>query len=200
MMKRGAFLLASIVTPIAYAARRAAGRTARTYCTSDVTIYVAPTGDDANDGLDSSRPLKHIQAAVDKLYREYDLAGHWGFVQLLDGRYVEAVSVFGQPVGQDQISLRGNANDYAAVQWEAPQGQTCCSVQDQAIGTFSAISFSAPNGGACLVARQNAVIDAVNFGLGPSTVHLSVTLNSTFNVSGRYAITAGATYTNPHIE
>lgn len=167
----------------------------RTYLTADLTLYVSPTGSDSNDGLSTSTPLQHIQTAADMMYGNYDFAKkYYGYIQLMDGTYTEQVSVNGQMVGVDAIIFRGNTADYGAVQWQAPAGQACLSVQDSAIASVSALSLSAPSGGTCLYARQNAVIDFLMIRFYGATVHVSATLNSTINAEGYYAVMTGATY------
>lgn len=150
---------------------------ARTIATADVTINVAAG--------------QSIQAAVNSMLNDYDLNGHYAYIQLADGTYTESVSIPRQPLGQNLISIRGNPNNYGAVQWVAPAGQTCLSVQNGGIGVVAYVEMSAPNGGVLLATRQNAVANFVYGRLGYATVKMAATANSTINCNGYHAIMAG---------
>jgi hypothetical protein len=180
-----AALPAAVVTAPSTAAEKK--KTARTIATADVTIYVAPNGDDANSGLSGS-PVQHIQKACDILYYQYDLAGFRGFVQLADGTYTESVMIFGPILGHDQVSIRGNMANPGNVVWIGR-----FSAQDHAIGDIAGLKMSNA-GGVCLYARQCSVIDFQNIIFDTSVVHLSAEQNSTINVTGPYRIVGGAYY------
>jgi len=137
------------------------------------------------------KPRQSIQKAIDSLLDHWDLNGHWGIVQLADGTYEEAATIPRQPVGQNQISIRGNAKNFASVRWIAPPGQTCCSVQNGGIGIFAYLEMSAPSGGVLVATRQNAVANVLQVYLGPATIKLAATLNSTINCNGFHALLDG---------
>src|SRR5262245_22636355 len=48
----------------------------RTYLNADLNFYAAINGDDANDALSPSSPLRHWQTAWDRAATLYDTGGH----------------------------------------------------------------------------------------------------------------------------
>ena len=89
----------------------------RTKVTTNMTIYVSPTGSDiTGNGLTPGTAFATIQAAINAVYFNYDWNGHSCTIQLADGTYnfttAEPVSgAFpGMPFGMQQygLTLQGN--------------------------------------------------------------------------------------------
>ena len=91
----------------------------RTVLTNHLNLYVATTGNDANPGT-AGAPFRHIQHAIDYIYKELDLNGFGVWINLAAGTYTEALSLTGRPVGSPAwwatpINIVGNPADPASV-------------------------------------------------------------------------------------
>lgn len=88
--------------------------TVRKRVTQATTFFVnASTGNDNNTGLASNTAFATIQAAINALYQNYDMAGFQATIQLADGTYTApngtSVAVFpGALLGVGQVILQGN--------------------------------------------------------------------------------------------
>jgi len=84
----------------------------RARLTASLTLYVSPTGSDSNSGLSAGTPLLTIQAAFEKLAKNYDLASNHATIQLADGTYAAGLSMERSIVGQPGVGgliLNGNS-------------------------------------------------------------------------------------------
>jgi hypothetical protein len=90
--------------------------TVRKRVTQATTFFVnASTGNDNNTGLASNTAFATIQAAINNLYQNYDMAGYQATIQLADGTYTAAngtsVAVFPAALlGVGQVVLQGNTS------------------------------------------------------------------------------------------
>lgn len=78
--------------------------------TADRTYYVAPTGNDGNDGLTPATPFATIQFAVNLVTKQLDMRGFTVSIQLADGSYAP-FQVSGAGIGQASIgslNIQGN--------------------------------------------------------------------------------------------
>jgi len=164
----------------------------RTMATGAITLYVSPTGNDANDGLSSSTPMQHIQAAVNKLLQVYDMSGHAASINVGTGTYTESVAVELNPLGADGITIETyngtvtmNSTDF------------CFAVDTGAFlslnGDFR-LGVTAGGGGtnACLDARRGGVMwvnGGVYFRSSPSCTHVQV------GQTGTISFIQGSSYT-----
>lgn len=73
----------------------------RSRLAAPLTLYVSPTGNDANDGLSVGTPKATIQAAWDTLARDYDLKGQTCVIQLANGTYNAGLLATGTLAGQN---------------------------------------------------------------------------------------------------
>jgi hypothetical protein len=88
----------------------------RTLVTANMTIYVSPTGNDANSGLTAGTAFLTIAAAINAVYRRYDWNGFSCLIQLADGTYPFTTAngwqayFAGTPFGMNAfgLTLRGN--------------------------------------------------------------------------------------------
>lgn len=86
--------------------------------TSNLTLYVATTGNDSNSGLSAGSPFLTIQKAWNTLRDSYDLNGFIATIQLADGTYISGINGAGTMVGQsspNQVVVNGNAGAPASV-------------------------------------------------------------------------------------
>ena len=89
----------------------------RAKLTNNQTYYVATTGNDANDGSLAS-PKATVYGVWDMLYQLYDVDFFDVIIQVADGTYESAVSLWGLPLGvtlSNQITINGNAGNPSAV-------------------------------------------------------------------------------------
>jgi hypothetical protein len=75
--------------------------------TGDMTLYVSPTGSDANDGLTSGTPLKTIAAAIAKIPKVID---HIVTINIASGTYNEDIVLQGF-IGSGSIYLTGDSSN-----------------------------------------------------------------------------------------
>lgn len=79
------------------------------------TIYVSPTGSDANTGLTSSAPKQTIQAAFDVLAAQAPvLTGQW-VVELAAGTYPQATRAALETASAERVIVRGPARGHPNV-------------------------------------------------------------------------------------
>ncbi|MBX6376292.1 MAG: hypothetical protein IRZ13_18960 [Acetobacteraceae bacterium] len=72
-----------------------------------LTLYVSPTGNDANDGRTVGTPFKTIQKAWDTLAHDYDLKGRTATIQLAPGTYNAGLLATGTLTGQNTGPVGG---------------------------------------------------------------------------------------------
>lgn len=72
--------------------------TVRQVLTGNITIYASPSGSDSNNGLTSSAPFASIQAALNSVYKNYDLAGYQVTISATSGTY-GSISMSAMPTG-----------------------------------------------------------------------------------------------------
>lgn len=115
----GAFIIAQLnenvvddgtTTAVLAQFKRAVQSMSRTILAAPLTLYVSPTGNDANNGTFGS-PFLTIQHAINVLYTKYDLATQNVTVQLADGTYTAGAALFGAIPGQQSyqdLIIQGN--------------------------------------------------------------------------------------------
>lgn len=86
---------------------------ARIPLTANISLYVDPNGNDANDGLTALTPFQHIQHAYEYARSAYDFDYHGVTVRLAVGTalapyvYNETVEMSNNFVGQGTLALQG---------------------------------------------------------------------------------------------
>jgi hypothetical protein len=142
----------------------------RTSLSGNLTLYVGPTGSDANSGLTPASPFQTIQGAVNAMYHNYDWGGFAGTISVANGSYGSGVLASGLPPGMfTPINIVGNVASPGSVNisvngncFYATQGASLnvSGVQMQASGTIGAPT------GYCLFAWGGGILafGAVNFG------------------------------------
>lgn len=65
----------------------------------NLTLYVSPTGNDANNGLSPIAPFATLQAAWNSIITNYDLNGYQVTVNVANGTYTSGVYCVGIPTG-----------------------------------------------------------------------------------------------------
>lgn len=79
----------------------------------NITLYVASTGNDSNNGFSVNQPFLTIQKAIDTVANSIDLAGKTVTIQVADGTYTAGASVSGPWTGNGTVQLMGNTTTAA---------------------------------------------------------------------------------------
>ena len=129
------------------------GRDIRIACTADVTLYVRPDGQDANDGLTDTPTgaFATPQAAWDCAARKYDLRGHLCTISVGNGTYPSLAGDLSEFVGARtytpgvdggcsiKIAGQGQATKIASIELGGPGGVMVDNLQ-AGTGTTYAVS------------------------------------------------------------
>lgn len=159
--------------------------------TANITLYVAITGNDSNNGLSAGAPFLTIQKAIDVLHDTYDLNGYVATVQVANGTYAAGASAsgpFAGAKGGGSVVLLGNAGTPASVIINGSAG----------FGTYAGAAFTvngfAFSGNAYgLLTSRHGRIAAQNISFGALTAsHIYSEYMGEITITGAYAITGGA--------
>ncbi len=140
-----------------------------------VSLFVSPTGNDANNGLTVGSPFLTLQHAANIAQSNYDTQGHIITINVASGTYTAGASLTGQPVGGGTIAFVGNVSSPSSVSVILGSPGSCFSGTTGArltvSGFFMAAQFgsSAPGqlAGVCLAAGGGALLayDHCTFGI-----------------------------------
>lgn len=167
----------------------------RTRLTGALTLYVATTGSDSNNGLSAGSPFLTIQKAWNVLHGGYDLAGYTATIQLADGAYNAGLLAKGLICGQvseASVVVKGNSGNSAAVT-VAVTGGVDFYAQSGASFTVSNLTLG---GGIGLAALGNNSRISGGAGLvfaACASAHIYSVYGGLVQVSGNYTITGGST-------
>lgn len=173
----------------------------RTRATGALTLFVnGSTGNDNNNGLSSSSPFKTLQAAMNNLANNYDMAGFTPTISIADGTYTvtsgtpvcKVLPVLGAPI----VQFVGNTGTPGNVIVNAVNAN-CWSVQSGAIASITGVTFTAT--GSFPTTGQGVSIQRGGLGSSGGAVvfgacaggHI-VNGGGGFAISGAYSITGSA--------
>lgn len=158
--------------------------------TGDLTLYVRPDGNDANDGLTNTAggAFRQIDAAVKAAVRRYNTAGFQVTIQIADGTYgpVEAART-----GTTNLSLIGNSGNPSNV---LVGGGTTHAITATTGSTLSVsgVKVTSASGAGMLAFDRSAIrFSLCEFG-ACAQQHLYATSASLISADGDYLITGGA--------
>lgn len=116
---------------------------ARPLLASDITIFVATTGNDSNSGLTSSVPVLTGQRALNIL-SAYDLNTHTATIQFADGTYPGAMVLPNAPWQTGTLIIQGNMTTPANVIFSltAANGQTIVARGFNCVAQVQGITFN----------------------------------------------------------
>ena len=121
----------------------------RTKVTTNMTIYVSPTGNDTTgNGLTPGTAFATVQEAINVVYASYDWNNHLCTIQLADGTYPFGVASAyqayfpGQPFGMPQfgLTLQGNPTTPQNVFLNATNAN--CIMADRALMNISGLTVT----------------------------------------------------------
>ena len=166
------------------------GYAAYSYVGSDLTLYVATTGSDSNNGLTVGTPFLTIQKAVNVVSRFWIDAGATVTIQLADGTYTENIVLrpFGGP---GAAVVQGNSGTPANVIVTSTTGNTLYFSQQ---GYYILRHFEVRStAGAGFYAQNGAVISFTNIRFGTCGLQQArAEYGATISASGNYSIVGGA--------
>ena len=121
---------------------------AQTTCTpvtEQMLFYVDPhKGNDGNPCISSEQPCKTMQAAYDKMYKDYDFNGFDARMQLADGDYTSGLGISGHLVGAPHVQVVGNCGNPQVVNVN-PEDGTAFSVQHGGVLQVACVQVSGPH-------------------------------------------------------
>lgn len=192
-------LLAAINTLIA--------RSARIKLTAPLTLYVSPSGNDANPGTSPAAAFQTIQAAYFRLMNNYDSNGYPATIQLANGTYTQGL-LANQPPGLfGVITILGNAASPGSVIINSGNG-VCVTATAGAVLSLNGLTLIAAGtpsvfsaSGAGIVATYDAFVYIQNLVFGAcSNAHMLASASSTIAVPATaanqipYTISGSAPY------
>lgn len=125
---------------------------------TDLTIYVATTGDDSNDGLTAATPLRTVQGALNKVSTSYNLGEHIVTISVAPGTYTEAVSLPKYQASTGFIKIVGAGIDNTIV---GGAGSGAVALMVDALYTLQDMTLTAANGSGnnprCVLAMAGSI-------------------------------------------
>lgn len=126
--------------------------------TTDLTIYVATTGDDSNDGLTAATPLRTVQGALNKVSTSYNLGEHTVTISVAEGTYTESVALPKYQASIGLIKIIGTGVDKTVV---GGAGSGAMSLSFDAVYIVQSLTLTADKGigdtPRCLLATSGSI-------------------------------------------
>jgi hypothetical protein len=181
----------------------------RIFATSDLIIYVRPDGNDLNYGTanTSAGAFLTIQAAIDHLYKNYDLKGYQAIVQLANGTYDEIAVELKTPVGAATAgtTTAGGGGGCRLIGDETTPGNVTINAEIYALGSgtqwfCSGFSFTCTGGAAanpyCVYGHAEGWVrlGKVIFAGTPVSSHWAADFGGTVEFQEDYSVTANASF------
>lgn len=170
------------------------GSEGRELLTGNRTYYVAPTGDDANDGRTFDTPFRTIQKAINVVAGTLDLGVSNVTISIFNGTYNEALTLL-PFVGGGKVIIRGNTADDDAVIIQGVGGNAVgYYFGAQGVYQLYAVKLQTSGSGHCLSIGPGAFVEMLNvvFGAAASGYsHMSVMGGNVIAV-GNYAVVGNA--------
>lgn len=168
-----------------------------------VSLFVSPTGNDANNGLTVGAPFLTLQHAANVANSNYDTQGNNITVNVAAGTYSAGATLNGQPVGGGQIQFIGTVGSSSSVHVTLGAPGTCFAASTGARMSVSWMTLSAPFGssnpgqipGDCLQASVGGqlLFSNLTFGL-TQRAHIETGSGGQVQGGGPYTISGAATY------
>lgn len=169
--------------------------TGRELLTADHDLYVATTGDDANDGLTASTPFATIQKAVDVASKNYDLQGFNITINVAAGTYAENVNLKSVE-GHGEAIILGDVATPSNVIVQPASGDCFKTFgYDGVFGTWHLKGLKLVAGTSALHVKSGLIFLS-NIDFGSAAYHLVADDRVEVVFKGNYSVTGGA---NVHI-
>lgn len=164
---------------------------------ASLTLYVATTGSDSNDGLAVGTPFLTVQKAWDTLKSDYDLNGYGVGISIADGTYTTGLNAVGPLVGEaseTSVSFNGNSSTPSNVFFSTTAANAFSAtggarffVKDMKLKTTTSGSCINAVGQGSRIQFSNLIFDA----LGTSSTHINAQYGGRVVTSGAYSIIGG---------
>lgn len=157
--------------------------------TGDITLYVSPSGNDANDGLTLGTTVRQIQRALELATNIYDTAGKTVTISIADGTYS---GIAADRMGSARVRMVGNGATPSNVVVAGGTGAPLTMVRNSILSVYG-MRFTGNQ--AVQVSSSSSLtlegqIDFANGNSGNSQVY--VTYGGTVVATGPYIISSGA--------
>lgn len=154
----------------------------------DLTLYVSPSGNDANDGLTVGSAVRQIQRAIDLSNNVYDTAGKTVSVVIADGNYS---GISADRMGSARIDLVGNGTTPGNVVVAGGSGSPLSVVKNSVLSIYGmrvtgALPVQVSSSSTLVIAGQ------VDFANAASNAQIYTTYGGTVIATGNYSISSGA--------
>lgn len=167
--------------------------------TSNLIIYVSPSGSDSNTGLTVGSPFLTLQKAWNYLSQNYDLAGFVATIQLANGTYTTGMQAAGPIIGAygaAAVVVQGNTGTPASVVVSVTSSN-CFIAQEGAVFTVTGVTMAATGSGqtgnALLVATNGEIFVGVSCVFSTcSAAHMLVEADGSLQVLANYTISGNA--------
>lgn len=155
----------------------------------DITLYVSPSGNDANDGLTVGTAVRQIQQALNLATNVYDTAGKTVTISIADGTYS---GIAADRMGSARVNLVGNGTTPSNVVVAGGTGSPLSAVRNSVLSIYGmrvtgALPVQVSSSSTLTIAGQ---VDFANGNSGNSQVY--VTYGGTVVATGPYIISSGA--------
>lgn len=174
------------------------GGGSRTPLSANLSLYVATTGSDSNDGLDPTAPFLTLQRAWSEVVNSYDLNGFVISIQVADGTYSAGIIATSAPLGGNSgtgsVIILATSGVAANVIINSTGNN--CFAQGGAQFTLRNITLTASGANAlCVVAGSGGIIaiDGVRFGASTQG-HMDAVNGGFIQCVSNYSIVGGAQY------
>ena len=125
---------------------------------TDLTLYVATTGNDSNDGLTAATPLRTVQGALNKVSTSYNLGEHTVTISVAEGTYTESVALPKYQASIGLIKIIGAGVDKTVV---GGAGSGAMSLSFDAVYIVQSLTLTADKGigdtPRCLLATSGSI-------------------------------------------
>jgi hypothetical protein len=166
--------------------------------TAPTSIYVSLSGNDANDGMSTSTPLRTIQAGIDLLANKIDPAGFQPTIQLIGGspsspshfeENIELRHYLGSALSPTHTSpvILGDSAHPESYVVDGMGGAAILSPVLPMIWVLDGFTLQS-SGGTNLQLDNTALVYGRNLRFGPCDVDILSQINSIYVIAGNYSI------------
>ena len=124
----------------------------------NLTVYVATTGSDSNDGLTADTPMRTVQGALNKVSTSYNLGEHMVTISVAEGTYTESVALPKYQASTGSIKIVGAGIDKTIV---GGAGSGAIALMVDALYTLQDMTLTAANGSGnnprCVLAMAGSI-------------------------------------------
>lgn len=180
---------------------------ARRKATEDINYYIAPEGNDNNDGMSAGTPFLTIQKAIDSL-ANWDCSYHNGYINIAAGTYTQTAPIILRTIIGSGVYCLLGAGDTSVItstqELTTTDGFNCLIGANDSRSIWTLKNFkvttTASSGVVFLIHASSGSqikIDGLNFGAATSgaiTQHVRIEDGGRIKFINNYSISGGAHY------